>query len=351
MIALAVLLVGLMTAGVAVGFSERPLSALREFSVSYLILVLAPYAALFLRTRKNILQVFKAVALFGVGAPLILLPLVATLKGWGIGPEARFYPSPVHMGILYGLVAICLLQSHERSWRSVFVPALPLAGVLLIADSHRSVWLATAVAVLLFVLTGRIRPERFWKWGGVAVLVALLVGTALTALHRDPIAYVASRSVAFSNPSADGTAAWRLALWEASIEQGREHLVSGEGFGFYFDAQTSHGRITHTPHSLYVQTFLKIGLAGLLTLVALAAALVAALAVAWRRVRLCGDRQMESVVLTGLIAACAALAYGLVYAFDPYSMVFIGLGLSAALRSCGSASGPRSVEAPCQRTS
>jgi hypothetical protein len=36
-------------------------------------------------------------------------------------------------------------------------------------------------------------------------------------------------------------------------------------------------------------------------------------------------------------AACASLAFGLVYSCEVYSMLFVGLGLAAALRSIDSA--------------
>lgn len=333
-IGLGSLLALLLFFGVATGFTARSLSAVREFAVSYLGLVVVPYIALFVRTRHDITRVFKGIALVGVGVPLVLLPLVGALKGWGIGPETRFYPSPVHMGILYGAVALWLLLARGRSWRPVLLLVVVSLSVIgIVADSHRSVWLATGVSLGVLAVTGKVKLERFWKWGFIAVLVALLAGAVLAALGRDPIDYVASRSVAFSDPNADVTAAWRLALWQAAIEEGREHLVLGEGFGSYYDFQTSVGNITVSPHSLYVQTFLKIGLSGVLTYVALAAALIAILVSSWRRIRGRHDSQLEPVLLMGLVAACASLAYGVVYAFDPYSMLFIGLGLAAALKA------------------
>lgn len=332
-IALGSLLALLFLVGVIMGFTARPLSALREFAVSYLGLVVVPYIALFVRTRREIARLFKGIALVGVGVPLVLLPLVGALKGWGIGPETRFYPSAVHMGILYGAVGLWLLSPRERAWRSVLVVVMSLAVMLIVADSHRSVWLAAGVSLLVLAVAGRVRLDRFWKWGFIAVLVALVAGAVFTALGEDPIEYIAARSVAFTDPAADATAAWRLALWEAAIEEGREHLVLGEGFGSYYDFETRYGNITVSPHSLYVQTFLKLGLTGLVTYVALAAALIASLGSSRRRMTRHQDRQFEPVLVMGLVAACASLAYGLVYAFDPYSMLFIGLGLAAALKS------------------
>ncbi|MFA4966579.1 MAG: O-antigen ligase family protein, partial [Thermoleophilia bacterium] len=333
----------LMIGGVATGLAVRPLSALREFTVSYLGLVIVPYVALFVRSRRDISRVFIGVALVGVGAPLVLLPLVGELKGWGIGPETRFYPSTVHMGIVYGLLCLYLLWARGRAWRLVFAVVLIPSVFLIVVDSHRSVWLAISVSLVVLTVTGRIRLERFWKWGFVVVLVAVLAGTALAALGRDPIGYVASRSVAFSDPNADATSAWRLALWEGAIRQGRQHLVLGEGFGSYYGFRTSLGTITVSPHSLYVQTFLKVGLSGLLTYVALTAVVIAALASAWRRARRPGDRQMEPVLLMGLAAAWASVAYSLVYSFEVYSMLFVGIGLAAALRAADRSAASRAA--------
>lgn len=335
-IVLASVLAGVMTMAVAMGFNAHPLSAIREFTVSYLGLVTVPYIALFLRSRRNIVRVFKSVALVGVGVPFVLLPLVGHLKGWGIGPLARFYPSPVHMGIVYGLIAAYLLQARERSWRlALGVVAVP-AVLLIIVDSHRSVWLAAGVSLIVLAATGTIRLERFWKWGVVVVLVLVLSATALAALGKDPIGYVALRGAAFTHPNADVTASWRLSLWRSALKQGQEHPVFGEGFGSYFDFQLAGGVVTVEPHNFYVQTYLKLGLVGLLTYVGAAAALLATLIAAWRRARRSGDVKLEPVMLMGLVAACASLTYGIAYSFDVYSMVFVGLGLAAALRSADS---------------
>lgn len=338
-VSLGALLAVLLALGVAMGFAA-PLSAMREFAVSYLGIVTVPYLALFLRSRRDIDRVFKWAALVGVVVPLVLLPLVGQLKGWGLGPLARFYPSAVHMGILYGLLAVYLIQARERSWRTLFVVALPVAVFLIIVDSHRSVWLAAGVALAVLTVAGRIRLDRFWKWGFVAVLVVAVCGAGLMAAGKDPLGYVATRSIAFTDPGADGTAVWRLAIWKTAIQQGRQHLILGEGFGTYYDFGTQIGTITVSPHSLYVQTFLKLGLVGLLTYLAVVAAIMVALASAWRLARRIGDVPMEPVLLLGLVAVCASVAYGLAYSFETYSMIFVGLGLAAALRLSGRADPP-----------
>ena len=340
-VALAVVLAGLMVGEVARNFPIYRLSAVREFTVCYLGLVTVPYIALFLRPRRDIARVFKALALVGVGVPLVLLPLVGQLKGWGIGPQTRFYPSVVHMGILYGLIAAYLLQGRERPWRLALGALAVPAVFLIIADSHRSVWLAAGVSLVALTVTGRLRLDRFWKWGFVAVLVVAVAASALIALGKDPVGYVASRGVAFTDPNADATTSWRLSVWRSAIEQGRQHPVLGEGFGSYFDFQLAGGRdVTVQPHNFYVETFLKLGLVGLAAYVGLAAAVLATLIGARRRARRSGDPRLEPVVVMGLVAACASLAYSLVYSFEVYSMLFVGLGLAAALRSSDSTAVP-----------
>lgn len=339
-IALASVLVAVMVVGVAAGFTVRPLSAIREFTVSYLGLVIVPYVALFLHSRRDIVRVFKGVAVVGVCVPFLLLPLVGQLKGWGIGPQARFYAAPVHMGILLGLITIYVLQARELAWRHVFGIVLLPCVVLIMVDSHRSVWLAAGVSVIVLIASGRIRLERFWKWGIVAVLVIVLTGTALAAMGKDPVGYVASRGAAFRDPSADVTSSWRLAVWRSALEQGRQHPVLGEGFGAYFDFRLANGgRVTVEPHSLYVQLFLKLGLFGLVAYLGAAAALLAALAGAWTRTRRSGDANLEPIILMGLLAGCASLAFGLVYNLEVFAMLFVGLGLAAALRSTDSSAG------------
>ena len=341
-IAWASVLATVMVIGVAMGFTAGPLSAIREFTVSYLSLVIVPYMALFLRSRHDITRLFAYLALVGVGVPLLLLPLMGQLKGWGIGEQARFYPSAVHMGILLGLIAIYLIQARERAWRIVFVIVLLPSVFLIIVDSHRSVWLAAGVSLVVLMATGRIKLERFWKWGFVTVLVIVLAGTALAAVGKDPVGYVASRGAAFSDPNADATASWRLEVWRSAFQQGRQHPVLGEGFGSYFDFRlASGGSVTVAPHNLYVETFLKLGLIGLVAFVGAAVALLAALAGAWKQARRSGAVDLEPIILMGLLAGCALLAYGLVYSLEAYTLLFIGLGLAAALRSIDPTAAPR----------
>jgi hypothetical protein len=325
-------LAALMLVAVVRGYVTYSLSALREFTVGYLGLIIVPYVALFLRSSRDIMRVFKAVALVGVVVPFALLPIVGQLKGWDIGPQSRYYPSVTHMGIMYSLVAAYLLQARHRSWRHLLAVVTVPAAVLIVVDSHRSAWLGVAVSLIVLIAARRIRLERVWKWGAIAILVVVFCGVALAMSGKDPVGFVASRAAAFIDPAADVTASWRLSIWRSAVEQSRQHLVLGQGFGSYFDFQLTGGRVvTVEPHNFYVQVFLKLGIAGLLAYLGAAAALLATLTSAWRRMRAANDLTLEPVVLMGVVAACASLAYGLVYAFDAYSLLFVGLALAAVL--------------------
>ena len=85
------------------------------------------------------------------------VPIIGQLKGWSIGPEARFFPASISLGLLYGLLALSLgkkyriIKINEILYWLIFV----ISGLMIIIDSHRSVWIATvAVGAALFWIKG-----------------------------------------------------------------------------------------------------------------------------------------------------------------------------------------------------
>jgi O-antigen ligase len=337
-VALAAVLALIMLTAVASGFLIYRLSAVREFTINYLGLIVVPYVGMFVRSPKDVNRMFKAVAVFSLAAPLLLLPLIGHLKGWAISGPNRFYPASSDMGLLYAVVAAYVLSRSNHRWRKYFAVIVIPVVAFIIADSNRSVWLAGIVAYLVLVAARRIRLARFWKWGLVTVLVAVAATAALTVLGKDPVGFIMVRGRALTDPAADPTASWRLALWRSALGQSQAHLVFGQGFGvakgvgayFSFNLATG-GNVTVIPHNMYVMTLYNLGLVGLLAYVALAAALVIALLGAGKRSRRLSTGELEPILLMGLVAALASLAYGIPYTFEEYSMLYIGLGLAAAL--------------------
>ena len=237
-----------------------------QFRYSYLVLAVPAFAALFLRSAATRRQFFAFLIVFSVGVPLALLPVVGSLKGWGIGPASRFFPANVSLGLLYGWVG--LLLASERGliklprWLGRGL-AFPVAGVLLV-DSHRSVWLTGFALLIYFVVIGRMSAGTLVKLFFLAAAVVVSVLATTTILGFDATAYVVSRGSAIVNPSADVTSSWRLDLWISNLDRWWRHPWLGEGFGGYYAGNAARGVIvTVGPHSLPVQTLVSMGAIGL----------------------------------------------------------------------------------------
>ena len=207
-------------------------------------------------------------------------------------------------------------------------------AALVIADGHRSVWLACAVAVAVLVVLGEVRLSRVWRWGFVTATAAAVVVAILAARGMDVVAYVATRAHAFISPSTDTTSAWRLSIWSQVLASSRSHLIAGEGYGSYFKFQTGslgETTISVTPHNLYLEMLANLGVVGLGLLVALTLATFPGLWAGWKTSASRRSPWMRIVVCMGLVALFVMLAYGIVYTLAIYPLVFYGLGIAAAL--------------------
>lgn len=342
-IALASLLALIMLIAVAQGYFVYHLSAIRELTVDFLGLIVAPYVALFVRSPRSLARTYKTVTAFALVLPLLLLPVVGHLVGWSLGGKlngtSRFYPSAADLGLLYAVVATYVFSRSNRRWRRLFHVIVVPALAFIVIDSNRSVWLVGIVIWLALIAVKRIKVQHFWRSGFVTALVLVAATAGLTVLGKDPLGSLLIRARALTNPGADPTASWRLEVWRSSIAQSRTHLLFGQGFGaakgvgHYFNFNLANGgAVTVIPHNMYLMTLYNLGLVGLLTYVALGAVLVAALIAAWRAASRSADaREIEPILLMGLLAAIGTITYGIPYTFEEHSMLYLGLGLAAVL--------------------
>ncbi len=324
-------------------FGTYGLSSIREFANENLLLVVPLYLAVFLRSKRSILRAFKAVAVFALVAPIVLIPLVGSLKGWGLGSTDRFYPSQVSLGVFFGIVSLLVLRKYGQlrvGWWVLYLATS--AGVaLIVVDGHRSVWLACAAAVVALVCLGEIRLRRFWHWGfAVLGLVAALVLT-LFAAGFDVPRYVVTRASAFLNPSNDPTSDWRFSIWRQALPVAREHLLAGQGFGGYYAWATKAGTTMNVaPHDTYIQLLLKTGMVGVVVAVVLGVATIVGLTFGYRVARGRRDAAATPVIVVGLAVLVAVFPWGIVYQMEMYSFVFVGLGVAATTVVCAPVEGP-----------
>jgi len=321
-----------------------------QFRYSYLLLAAPAYAALFLRTSTQRRRFVAFLLVYSVGVTLAVVPLIASLKGWSVGPGSRFFPSSVSLGLLYGWAALFVLSERGAlpvpRWLARGL-ALPVAG-LLVLDSHRSVWLAALAMLALALLALRAATTTVVRLITLTAAAAVALLTVATLWGFDVFGYILVRGSAIVAPSTGDTSAWRLRLWRANLARWREHPLTGDGFGGYYAGNATVGVAqTMMPHSLYVQTLVVLGLVGLVLLVGVVAACAVVL---WRSRRAApgaGRAPLDAALpVVGLLVLGGALAFWSVYPLDLYSCLWVGVALAAAAGLRGAREGPRASAPP-----
>jgi len=325
-------------------------SALGEFRFNFLALAAPAYLTLFCRERKLQRSVFILLVAGSVVAPLVLIPVIGAVKGWGIGPTSRYLPADISLGLVFGLTALTLARRHGV----LRVPLWLLGGLgcvvatVVVVDSHRSAWLAALVLLLALIVLGELPLSRTWQWGAMLALLVAVAFVALGFMNVDPVAYVGERGAAILNPEQDPTSAWRLAIWRQQLPVIASHPLAGRGFGGYWDIRVPElaQSVTVFPHSLYILILVKLGMVGF----ALYGATVVAVLGCLTRVRRAVDRARDPlgyVLMTlGLAVTAAGLTYSTVYGLDAYSPLWVGLGLAAAAGSGAARRRPAVQEPP-----
>src|SRR3990170_2770006 len=181
---------------------EYGLSAPGEFRYRYFILVLPLYINLFFSSVEERKKLFKVLIFFSILFTLACIPIIGILKGWSIGPESRFLPSSISLGLVYGLVAIFLGKKYgllKLSSVYLWIISIPV-GIVILIDSHRSVWLALLVLLLSLILLKEIRFGKVLSWSIPSILIGLVIWIVASSFGFNMIEYITTRGSAFINP-------------------------------------------------------------------------------------------------------------------------------------------------------
>lgn len=311
------------------------LSAPGEFRFRYLILSLPVYIGVFFARSRDRRQLLKLTILVATVVSLCFIPLIGMLKGWAVGPDSRFLPAVLSLGLTLGWIALYLSVRYgvlRVSPTVVWSLALPIAGLVLV-DSHRSVWLVALVVPIVLLLVGELGSVRIPGWTVPVGAVAGLAAITMLGLGLVSVPNLVTRAEAFTAPRQDATASWRETQWQAQLAVWRHHPLVGQGFGGYWSAGEAYGSSDVSPHSLYVQTLVKLGFAGLALFVAVLTSVAFVLMRALAQSRRAGLRRGldHMLMVMGVVGLVAMLVFGVAYAFDYYSLLFVGLGMAAAV--------------------
>ncbi len=312
------------------------LSAPGEFRYRYLILSAPLYVAFFFSSteqRKKLLKLLIASSLF---LPLMCVPIIGELKNWSIGPDSRFFSSSISLGLLYGLLALGLAKKYRiiKINQILYWFVVVAAGLMIIIDSHRSVWLATfATGGTLFCIKEIYYNKRMnhtlLTIFSIVIILTLTNQILILKAKTNIVDYITGRAsdLVKLDESYNNTASWRVAQWKGQMSNFYASPIIGEGFGSYWGLSGVRGDLGVSPHNLYIQTLVKLGIIGMLLYVII----IFKMFIRFKRIitkyNFKNDSEMPILIL-GMVVLIAAHVFYIAYSFEYYSLLFIGLGVA-----------------------
>ncbi|MEX2400248.1 MAG: O-antigen ligase family protein [Rhodothermales bacterium] len=318
--------------GLQVGMSSPRyglVSALGEFRLSFQPLLVLPFIVAFVRTKEQQRRLFIGLVWLSV-----VFVSVAIVNGLffhdGTGSKGTRW-MVAHVNLALALVIGAWYTARRTGFwtgASNAYGVLLLAGLALIVFcAHRSVWAATVTIIFCLSVFGLISAKDCFKLAGGLLLAAFTID--ILAADLNLIDFVRERMTAFTSYTEDATASWRAQVWAAAIEQVKANPVSGKGLGNYFYFQLDDTRVVTTiPHNVYVQLSLQVGLVGLCLYLAMVGHMFQVLRRAYRRA---GDIHSLSLTMYGMIALLGGSVFYFAYGFEPFTWLFVGAGMAAAL--------------------
>lgn len=316
------------------------LSAPGEFRSHYLILALPLYIAVFFDSTDKRVNLYKIIILTGLYLPLLLIPLIGELKGWSIGPANRFFHAFISLGILYGIFASAMATKYGfiKVPKMLFWLMSAAAALIIILDSHRSVWFTAAIIFFLMVWFKEVKPRKFWGnslfYAAFVLCIVLPTSAVITSvMEKGLIEFVAERSgdIFKIDESYNTTTAWRVAKWKVQMQRFSASPFTGLGFGGYWGVSGPEDDVGVSPHNLYVQILVKLGVIGLVLYLLIIACILRNIKKGIKVLREQNDPEI-AILISGIIVLLASHAFYIVYSLEDYSWIFIGLSI-AVLRS------------------
>lgn len=314
------------------GASEAGLvSALGEFRTYYGYLLVVPYLLLHVRQPHDIKRLTRS--LVGTGIALLPLSLIvgASTGNLAVGPSTRWLTASSNLAAAAAVITLMILVKQCSRPRVTALSATALVALLVITvlNSHRSVWLAIAIAFLLLVAFRVITASRVLQLAMVGLVTAVVAGSFLPGGTTELTTYVQLRARAFTDYEEDPTANWRAELWSQAVAEIADRPLAGKGLGNGFAFTTAGGElVTTSPHNMYLTLVYHAGLIGLGLYVAFTAALL------WRLLRssrLKNAGSLRVIATAGVVVGAAAHGYYLAYALDLFTWLVMGAAATAAL--------------------
>jgi hypothetical protein len=251
------------------------------------------------------------------------------------GGSLRVIPAAGALVVAQGaLIAFPLVADRSRRLLRYLAPTLLVFVVLL---QHRTIWVIAAAGGLYLLFRERAFAGRILAALGVAlVLFTVLLFTVFDG-SDDLLADQLSRSA-----QSTATFEWRMEGWRALVVQrgpdGPAEFVAGQPFGGGWERVMANGNsVEVSPHSFYVEPYLRVGMVGLALLLALYAIALRGSAAVGRqevtRTTAAAPTLLTPNVLHTVIAV--QLLYYVTYTPDAAQALLLGLGLAVATQLAG----------------
>ena len=247
-----------------------------------------------------------AIVTFSAGAVIVaMIGLFDLATGRGLAVEgvtriSGVYPQPNALALFLErpfvlIIGIACVFRSNLNWK--WLAAAGVIGVTLILTFSRGAVIAAGIAIILILLIGQRR--RLAALASLAGL-ALFAGLAVTASAR------------IDNLFSGGSGSLRLALWQSATRMIRDHPFFGIGLDQflyvytprYVKPQAWSERFTSHPHDIVLDTWLSLGIMGIVLALAYLGILI------WMTVRLV--RKRSSLGLAAAGAMYVGALHGLV---------------------------------------
>jgi len=221
------------------------------------------------------------------------------------------------------IIAFPLYLDRSRRFIRYTAPAL-LAFVVLL--QHRTVWLATMAGIVYLLYRERAVAKRVLTALAASLAVFAALSVAVFGGQEDVSEQLTGSALRTS------TFEWRLQGWTVLLAdagpQGAGELVTGRPFGTGWDRSFGVGRTVRvSPHNFYLEAFLRVGVAGLILL----------LAVYWYALRGThlmgrGSPMGKAILTSGPLHVVVAmqLLYYTTYAPDVSQAMLLGIACAVA---------------------
>jgi hypothetical protein len=214
-------------------------------------------------------------ARFGIGTSTSLTRVIP--PRWffaGAVRDARALPAPAAVVIAQAAMIVWLGADRIRfpaALRRVLIALFLITAVLL---QHRTVWIATLAAAAVALLWRGAPESRARAGRHVAVVLVTASAVGAYVVGSSDRLGITSNLGASTNAAlgSNSTFIWRLDSWQALLRQPRsavEWAVGtpfGAGYARVVPVGPTGSQVTVSPHDFFVQTLLRLGVAGLVLL-------------------------------------------------------------------------------------